>query len=143
MVEVLARLRDIELEVLARLQDDGTEHVGSIKLLQYSGKRAMPIFDRDTNTADANRGAEREAETETETETDGEEDERKMEEDALSALARLEIDGKGATKVDSKGIWRTARWEEAASGLSEYADASEMRGERARGPRPLEMSSSK
>jgi hypothetical protein len=64
----------------------------------------------------------------TDAEGDGEDDEKEMEEEALAALKALKVDGKGATGADG-GTWRTARWKDQGSILSEYQDASEMRGE--------------
>lgn len=122
MPEVLARLRAIELEVLSRL-DNETEHVGSIRILQHTGKRAMPIFQPVTENETA--GAQQR-------ETEGEASDKKMEEDALDALAKLQVDGKGAAQPegfdDAKDTWRTARWEERPSVITQWSDASEMRG---------------
>jgi LIM domain kinase 1 len=120
MPEVLSRLREIELEVLSRL-DNETEHVGSIRILQHTGKRAMPIFEpvKEGEATAAQR------------ETEGEASDKKMEEDALEALAKLEVDGKGAAQPDSEDgandTWRTARWEERPSIVDKWSDASEMR----------------
>ena len=115
---MLARLREIELEVLARLEDkEGGEHVGSMRLVHHVGKRAMPIFDLDPKSRE---GAK---------ECEVEEDVQKIEEDALMTLAGLDIGGGGASVVSEKGkTWRTARWHERGIVLSQYADASEMRG---------------
>lgn len=121
MPEVLSRLRKIELEVLSRL-DNETEHVGSIRILQHTGKRAMPIFEP-VKEGEATTGQR---------ETEGEANDQKMEEDALEALAKLQVDGKGAAQPDStddaKDTWRTARWEERPSIVDQWSDASEMRG---------------
>jgi hypothetical protein len=135
MPEVLSRLRAIEKEVCARLTDN-MEHVGSIKVLQHGGKRAMPIFepaDKDAEAlqrelAAARQTAQRDGrvrdavgEVEAGSETEGEEEQtvQQMEQDALEALAQLKIDvdGKGAaaleiTMNDGKQTWRTARWTE-------------------------------
>ena len=135
MPDVLRRLRDIERDVLTRLIDD-LEHVGSIKVLQHGGKRAMPIFEPADKDAEALQrelaaaatgqtarigGVAHEGESEPETETDGEEEKsvQQMEQDALEALAALkfDVDGKGAaaleiTMNDGKQTWRTARWTE-------------------------------
>ena len=116
MPNVLSRLRDIELEVLARLEDkEGGEHVGSVKLVHHGGKRAMPIFETDLGSKEG----------------EGEEDVRKMEEDALITLAGLDVGGGGPSVIGENGetTWRTARWDERGSELSEYSDASEMKGE--------------
>ncbi len=117
MSDVLTRLREVELEVLARLDDmEGGEHVGSVRLVNHR-KRAMPIFTLDT------KGKEADAEGE------GEEDVKKMEQEALETLAGLDIGGGGALSVGVDGqTWRTARWHERGSVLSQYTDASEMRG---------------
>jgi LIM domain kinase 1 len=121
MPEVLARLRDIELEVLSRL-DNETEHVGSIRILQHTGKRAMPIFQpvKENEVGMQQR------------ENDGEASDQRMEEDALEALAKLQVDGTGAARPgegeDGKDTWRTARWEERPSVITQWSDASEMRG---------------
>lgn len=120
MPEVLARLREIELEVLSRL-DNETEHVGSIRILQHTGKRAMPIFEpvKDTTHKESDK------------EDEGEASDKRMEEDALEALAKLQVDGKGAAQAgteEGKDTWRTARWEERPSIMTQWSDASEMRG---------------
>jgi LIM domain kinase 1 len=153
MSYVLAQLREIEREVCARL-DDGAEHVGSIKVLQHTGKRAMPSFrpaDKGTKAlaaelADASAGSgsaaggggdadgQRHGHGADEGDTEGEEDVKQMEVDALQALAGLKIDGKGATVSemtvnDGKQTWRTARWDERGSVMSQFMDASEIRGE--------------
>lgn len=113
MAEVLSRLRTIELEVLSRL-DNETEHVGSIRLV-HTGKRAMPIFEPVPKPVEENKE---------------EDDDKKMEEDALEALAALRVDGKGAAQPDEGNeTWRTARWEERPSVITQWSDASEMRGE--------------
>ena len=118
MSDVLARLREIELEVLARLEDkENGEHVGSVKLVHHVGKRAMPIFDLDPKVREGD------------TECEGEEEARKIEEDALITLAGLDIGGGGASVVGEKGkTWRTARWHERGIVLSQYVDASEIPG---------------
>lgn len=108
MPDILLKLREIELEILSRCDDKEHEHVGSIKLVHRGGKRAMPIFVDPKNT-------------------DDEEDERKMEEEALVTLAKLDIGGNGA-EGDRGDTWRTARWVERPSVISEYSDASEMKG---------------
>ena len=119
MSEVLDRLREIELEVLSRLDDrDGGEHVGSVRLVSHAGKRAMPIFDVDQKLREAD------------ADMDGEEDVRKMEQEALVTLAGLDIGGGGAVSVGENGqTWRTARWQERGSALSEYTDANEVLGQ--------------
>jgi LIM domain kinase 1 len=117
MPDVLLRLREIELAVLARSEGDG-EHVGSVKLVQHGGKRAMPVFMPVNGT-----GTEPEKAPETE-----EEEARKMEEEALVALAGLDVGGNGAV-ASGLETWRTARWEERSSVLSAYTDSSETRGE--------------
>lgn len=138
MSYVLAQLREIEREVISRLED-GMEHVGSIRVLQHTGKRAMPIFqpaDKGTRAL-TNELAEASEpsghETEGDTEGEGEENDKQMEVDALQALAALKIDGKGATASeitvdDGKETWRTARWEERSSVMSQFMNASEIRG---------------
>lgn len=111
---VLSRLRAIELEVMSRLPEDGSEHVGSIRLVNHGGKRAMPSFEPPHKGRD--------------TEAENEAADAKMEEDALVALAGLNIDGTGASGVDGKQTWRTAQWIERDSVISQYTMASEMRG---------------
>nr|XP_031859881.1 uncharacterized protein CI109_004730 [Kwoniella shandongensis]KAA5526953.1 hypothetical protein CI109_004730 [Kwoniella shandongensis] len=110
MSAVLHQLREIEVEVLSRLED-ASEHVGSIRLVHRSGKRAMPIFDLQPSGKDVE-----------------EEDEKKVEEEALRKLAQMEVDvgGGGASSVnvakegegDGEEKWRTARWEEMPSLMS-------------------------
>ncbi|ORY27341.1 kinase-like domain-containing protein [Naematelia encephala] len=114
MPQVLSRLREIELQVVARLDDhELNEHVGSIRLVHH-GKRAMPIFHHPATEA-----------------SDGKDDDDEVaaraEEDALVTLAELDISGNGATRLDKGSTWRTARWEERASVMSAYTDASEMK----------------
>ena len=134
MAEVLDRLRAIEVNVLSRLDPTEGEHVGSIKLVR-TGKRAMPIFDAPTLAENV----EKEQAPDHAPLDEGEESDAHIEEEALVALAGLQIDGQGATPA-RKGhqpraghaTWRTARWKEAGSELSQYSqytDASEMRGE--------------
>jgi len=121
MSDVLIRLRTIELEVLSRLDEkEGGEHVGSVRLVSHAGKpRAIPVFDVDPKL----KGTEADAEEE--------EDVRKMEQEALVTLAGLGIGGGGAMSIGEDGqTWRTARWQERGSEVSEYTDASEMLGEK-------------
>ncbi|KAK4684325.1 hypothetical protein P7C73_g5859, partial [Tremellales sp. Uapishka_1] len=118
MPEILSRLREIELQVLEHLSDvDGGEHVGSVKLVQHGGKRAMPIFDQPGET------------TVDVKEAGDDEDEAKMEEEALMTLAGLNLDERGIAVRDVGNTWRTARWDERPSIMDEsrYTDASEMR----------------
>jgi LIM domain kinase 1 len=112
MPDVLLRLREIERGVLAR-GEDGGEHVGSVKLV-HGGKRGMPLF-----TPLQEKGGEGD---------EAEDEAKKMEEDALVALAGLDVGGHGA---EGSGLdtWRTARWEEKSSILSHYSDASDIKGE--------------
>ena len=121
MSEVLSRLREIEREVLSRT-DESAEHVGSIRLVNHSGKRAMPSFDPPKAGVKEETGQEpREGEQE------GEEAVRKMEEEALDTLAKLDLEGGGASILDSEGgTWRTARWDE---GLFSAMKGSELQGE--------------
>nr|XP_019014211.1 TKL/LISK/LISK-DD1 protein kinase [Kwoniella pini CBS 10737]OCF52992.1 TKL/LISK/LISK-DD1 protein kinase [Kwoniella pini CBS 10737] len=114
MSEVLIRLREIELEVLSRMDNTSSEHVGSIKLSHRIGKRAMPIFDGgDINNLN---------------EDVDEKDLKDEEEEVLRKLAEINLDisGKGASSLTcSSGSnsellqeedrndnekWRTARW---------------------------------
>lgn len=108
MPEVLKRLREIEKEVLSRA-DEAAEHVGSIRLVNHSGKRAMPSFEPPVP------GVTEEPSVEVrEVDGEGEDDVRKMEEEALDTLAKLDVGGGGASILDSEGgTWRTARWDEA------------------------------
>lgn len=121
MAEVLSRLREIEREVLNRT-DESAEHVGSIKLVGQGGKRAMPSFDPpEAGVKEGSGHGPREAEHE------GEEAVRKMEEEALDALTKLDLDGGGASISDSEGVtWRTARWDE---GMFSAGKESEFKGE--------------
>ncbi len=127
MLAVLLQLREIELEVLARLDDkDGGEHVGSVRLVYHAGKRAMPIFEADTKPRRPN------------PETKGGEADEKMEVDALVTLAGLDIGRGGATSIGEDGqTWRTARWNERGSAMTLYTDASEMQSESRVIPAPL------
>lgn len=123
MSEVLRTLREIELDVLNRT-DESAEHVGSIKLVPHAGQRGMPIFDPPQIGLQEETSVEvREAE-----EADhGEEEVRKMEQDALDTLAKLDVGGGGASVLDSEaGTWRTARWDE---GVFDQLDDSEIKGE--------------
>jgi hypothetical protein len=131
MPEVLERLRIIERDVLSQLPDEGAEHVGSIKLVR-NGPRAMPIFEPQPGRPDSAKVQVKAVGADADPEGDGEDDEKKMEEEALAALKALKVDGKGATGADGE-TWRTARWKDQGSILSEYQDASEMRGEYAYG----------
>ncbi|OCF33124.1 TKL/LISK/LISK-DD1 protein kinase [Kwoniella heveanensis BCC8398] len=125
MPEVLSRLREIELEVLSRLDDPASEHVGSIRLVHREGKRAMPIFDGG--------GAPPVPEAR------AEEEDRRAEEEALRKLATMELDvgGDGASSLsssterssgDGEDKWRTARWDEIDSLKSYVTASSEMKG---------------
>ncbi|GFZ44643.1 hypothetical protein JCM24511_02367 [Saitozyma sp. JCM 24511] len=126
MPEVLERLRIIERDVLSQLPDEGAEHVGSIKLVR-NGPRAMPIFEPQPGRPDSAKVRVNAVGADADPEGDGEDDEKKMEEEALAALKALKVDGKGATEADGE-TWRTARWKDQGSVLSDYQDASEMRG---------------
>ena len=107
MAEVLSRLREIEREVLNRT-DESAEHVGSIRLVNHSGKRAMPSFEPPEVGVNEETGQDPREE-----EHEGEEAVRKMEEEALDTLAKLDLEGGGASILDSEGgTWRTARWDE-------------------------------
>nr|XP_019006284.1 TKL/LISK/LISK-DD1 protein kinase [Kwoniella mangroviensis CBS 8507]OCF69745.1 TKL/LISK/LISK-DD1 protein kinase [Kwoniella mangroviensis CBS 8507] len=115
MPEVLTKLREIEVEVLSKLDDPISEHVGSIRLVHRGGKRAMPIFDggdRNDHPTNMNQIGE-------------EEKDRKDEEEVLRKLAEIHLDisGKGASSalsnssslsgndhMDDNEKWRTARW---------------------------------
>lgn len=146
MPEILSRLRAIEKEVCARLTDD-MEHVGSIKVLQHGGKRAMPIFEPADKDAEAlqrelaaanrtmrhskNEGGASETEGEGEAEREEENTVQQLEQDALDALAglKIEVDGRGAaaleiTMNDGKQTWRTARWNERSTVLGATAFSS-------------------
>ncbi|KAK8844601.1 hypothetical protein IAR55_006448 [Kwoniella newhampshirensis] len=118
MPEVLHKVRDIEREVLSRLED-ATEHVGSIRLIHRSGKRAMPIFDVEPKDEEA--------------------EEKEAEEEVLRKLAEIKVDvgGGGASSGDEYGAkdgedgeekWRTARWEEMPSLMTFRTASSEMIG---------------
>ncbi|WRT63406.1 uncharacterized protein IL334_000311 [Kwoniella shivajii] len=126
MSEVLIALRDIELEVLSRLDDPSSEHVGSIRLVHRGGKRAMPIFDGgDITSSDENEHEQ--------------EKERKDEEEVLRKLAEihLDINGNGPSTLSNSDFtstsrhtavsetdddddddekWRTARWNDLGFG---------------------------
>ncbi|WVR03269.1 hypothetical protein IAU60_000260 [Kwoniella sp. DSM 27419] len=127
MPEVLGRLREIEVEVLARLNDLSSEHVGSIRLVNRGGKRAMPIFDGGENPYAS------------EVEGSKEEEDRMAEEDALAKLAvmTLDLSGDGASSLSSSTQgdqeaqaekWRTARWDEIDSLNSFITASSEIKG---------------
>ncbi|WVF66338.1 hypothetical protein IAT40_001078 [Kwoniella sp. CBS 6097] len=133
MPEVLSRLREIELEVLSRLDDPASEHVGSIRLVHREGKRAMPIFD----------GGGPSPMPGPEVEMGAEEEDRKAEEDALRKLATMELDvsGDGASSLssstegtssigdgDGEDKWRTARWDEIDSLKSFVTASSDLKG---------------
>ena len=116
MSEVLDRLRDIELEVLARIENPkAAEHVGSVKLLRHNGPRAMPIFaplsPLPTAAITTVKG------TSLEDDTDGDDEHvETMEEEALATLNALDIDGSGASDLPSAySTCRTARWEDRVS----------------------------
>nr|XP_018266358.1 TKL/LISK/LISK-DD1 protein kinase [Kwoniella dejecticola CBS 10117]OBR88516.1 TKL/LISK/LISK-DD1 protein kinase [Kwoniella dejecticola CBS 10117] len=126
MPEVLSRLREIELEVLSRMDDpSSSEHVGSIRLVHRGGKRAMPIFDGgDMHLNDHEHEHEHE-----------DEKDRQDEEEVLRKLAEIHLDisGKGASTLtssrndseyqlqdegygeDGNEKWRTARWNDLGS----------------------------
>ncbi|WVQ64587.1 uncharacterized protein L199_002754 [Kwoniella botswanensis] len=119
MPEVLTKLREIEVEVLSKLDDPTSEHVGSIRLVHRGGKRAMPIFDggdRNDHPTNMNQIGE-------------EEKDRKDEEEVLRKLAEIHLDisgkgalsglsnsssisgnGNGSDQLDDNEKWRTARW---------------------------------
>jgi hypothetical protein len=120
MPEVLKRLRDIEKEVLSRT-DEAAEHVGSIRLVNHGGKRAMPSFEPPPP------GVVEEASVEVrDVDAEGEEDARKMEEEALDTLAKLDVGGDGPSILDTEGgTWRTARWDE---GVFDALNESEIKG---------------
>ncbi|WVQ85199.1 hypothetical protein IAT38_007364 [Cryptococcus sp. DSM 104549] len=111
MPAVLSALREIELEVLSRM-DDPSEHVGSIRLVHRNGKRAMPIFEQPGPPVGE------------------EEEEKRAEEEALRRLTetKVDVDGNGATRAPHQAEdghedegdekWRTARWHEAPSLMS-------------------------
>lgn len=88
----------------------------------------MPIFEPQPGRPDSAKVQVNAVGADADPEGDGEDDEKKMEEEALAALKALKVDGKGATGMDGE-TWRTARWKDRGSVLSEYQDASEMRGE--------------
>ncbi|WWC85523.1 uncharacterized protein L201_000387 [Kwoniella dendrophila CBS 6074] len=135
MPEVLTKLREIELEVLSRLDDPSSEHVGSIRLVHRHGKRAIPIFDGGDNVHHNTDDLKNQLHNAMMTED--EETERKDEEEVLRKLAEIHLDisGDGASILTDSSIdnsefnnlkyerrdendddeennekWRTARW---------------------------------
>ena len=118
---VLKQLREIELDVLKRT-DESAEHVGSIRLVNQPGnKRGMPIFEPPSKPDAIPEGL---GEV---NEEGGEEEVRKMEQDALDTLAKLDVGGGGASIMDSEaGTWRTARWDEGV--FEALRDDSEIKG---------------
>lgn len=126
MPDVLRRLRDIELEVLSRVEESAAEHVGSIRLV-HKGPRAMPVFDQPGKDQDQVKRDQAAAVRERLDEESGDEDIKRMEEEALVTLAGLDVGGGGASVLDSEGgTWRTARWDEKL--LSALSDASDTKG---------------
>lgn len=124
---VLKKLREIELEVL-NWTDESAEHVGSIRLINHPGKRGMPIFDPPSATPE-------EAAVDNH-EEGGEEEVRKMEQEALDTLAKLDVGGGGASVMDSEaGTWRTARWDEGV--FDSLRDDSDIKGQSELSPLPL------
>ena len=122
MSEVLGRLRDIELEVLARIENPKTaEHVGSVRLLRHHGPRAMPIFEPLTSThaitapEDPAPGAYNDPDRE-------DEHAKAMEEEALATLNALSVDGSGASElISTYDPCRTVRWDDSASVIGKDA----------------------
>lgn len=140
MDEVLRRLREIEIEVLAR--ESSAEHVGSLKLVSPSTRPALgkriPSFGQGIGKDIGGKKVE-DSSGEDEPETD--DDNLK---EILSGLGTIRLGG-GGKKVDGDGdlkdmggsTWRTAKWDQdegekkpgRRSLLSLYENASEMRGE--------------
>jgi hypothetical protein len=153
MPEVLRRLRELELEVLAR--GDENEHVGSLKLVGGSTARPglankrIPSFGQGVGK-DIRSAAEGDGKKIMEDSTDDEEhDDDEDLHEILKGLGTVKLEvGHGKAGTEAAGeeknaasvTWRTARWGDSHVDASKehntrgglpsfYEDASEMRGE--------------
>jgi len=140
MDEVLRRLREIEIEVLAR--ESSAEHVGSLKLISPSnrpglGKR-IPSFAQGVGKEIG--GGKKKVDEASSGDESNDDDLREI----LSGLGTIRLGGGKKVEEDELkdmggSTWRTAKWgqdgekgEESAgrrSLLSLYENASEMRGQ--------------
>lgn len=111
MPEVLNRLRIIELEILSGVNETEAEHVGSIRLVKHGEGRGMPNFQPPGHE-------------------DDEDAVGRMEEEAMAALSRIQIDGTGAsgmsdmTEGSDLVTYRTARWVEHSSDFTNSSESS-------------------
>lgn len=152
MPEVLRRLRELELEVLAR--GDANEHVGSLKLVGGPSSRPglankrIPSFGQGVGK-DIRSAAEDDKKKVMDDSTDDEQDDEDLHE-ILKGLGTVKLaagHGKAAAeaaageeeKNAASVTWRTARWGDSHVDASKehnmrgglpsfYEDASEMRG---------------
>ena len=148
MDEVLRRLREIEIEVLAR-ESSSCEHVGSLKLVSPSSNRPglgkrIPSFGQGVGK-DIGGGGKNNKKVEETSESGDESNDDDLRE-ILSGLGTIRLGGGkkvGEGEDDLKDMggstWRTAKWDQDGEGgeeqagrrslLSLYENASEMRGE--------------
>lgn len=141
MDEVLRRLRDIEIEILAR--ETSAEHVGSLKLVSPSNRPALgkriPSFGQGVGKDIGGAGKKKAAQDES-SEDEGDVEDEDLKE-ILSGLGTIRLGGGKKAEGDMKdaggSTWRTAKWTPEAgddkagrrSLLSLYENASEMRGQ--------------